>query len=516
MAGPLSLLGDVLMRGAGDYADRKDRAVSRQQQLDDRAAERAFQQEVRAEDRAFQESMRRGDREYQDRVRGEEQTREERLYNARLMDSVRVDAIRNGLPVEDAKDNTKLATFLNKNGMEYARKAQEIASMKAALADVQKQIGNDVPELAEIATADPATADMEKVRAIWRKGVEQLQTVIAKKISTGEESRNAGRAILGVLYQQNADVQLKIAGYQQPPTELEITTRATEIAQQNAKGKTPTEEDIEGSKETARKAITDERYIQASVLSGKASELSRTIASTIDAANNGLLDKAAADAVLTSALGGLQRPPGGAATAPAGGATNTDEDDALAAILGDAPPVVPAETPAPAALDQALAPAAPPVVPQEGELPAVITPPALGEPSFFGRDRDPALNRRRVVQFVKDAAGTPREMVAQAGRVLTPSNWKYDGSTRGGSLTYEPNTGPHPAAFDVGRYIRPLNSPEANRDFKAEAVASLRARAAVSPPAMRDLLLEEADRLDRSLAQSDTSAAQRVLVGDAR
>jgi hypothetical protein len=136
--GPLALLGDAIASGTGDWAAmeraRKERELARSERVADVAAERQFQTGRDAAQQTFMTQQANAARDFERKQTSDAQAREERLYNARFLDSVKIDLIRQGLlDPRNADKAEAIALAMKKAGPEYERAVQELAGYRTAI-----------------------------------------------------------------------------------------------------------------------------------------------------------------------------------------------------------------------------------------------------------------------------------------------------------------------------------------------------------------------------------------------
>ncbi len=194
--GPLALLGDAIASGTGDWAAleraRVERERARGERVADVAAERQFVTGRDTAQQNFQAQQATAARDFEKSQLSAAQEREERLYKARFLDSVKLDLIRQGfLAPGDVGSPDAIAQAMKKAGPEYERTIQELNAYRSAIlrgeirvpgVESVLEMGPDrIAEVREImASAAGTIADVTEAE---RKNIERGQGNVAGMVA---------------------------------------------------------------------------------------------------------------------------------------------------------------------------------------------------------------------------------------------------------------------------------------------------------------------------------------------
>lgn len=332
MSGPLSLLGDVLMQGSRDYmAIRREdelRETARRQQLEDEGRRRQHQVADRDDARRFEQA----------------------LYDQRRFDSIVDQLVRDGrISTADAKDPAKVNDALNKFGVQYRLKVEELAEYKAALPQIMKVVGK-VPNAETILTMTAtADTDMAPIRGIMQSAFTALGQKQEDMIKKGERNLEVGAALMAANMATQRGLYSRLEELNAPVSEVEIRREAEQIAAQG-KGGVPSEAEIQAAIPQARKSLQGARQVEAYQIQQQLPAVSRQLDVIGDSVRSGTYGFMKDDAVKAATEGPVANT--GKPAAP----TQVNDDEEVIDFLSN-----PVDTPAGQPKADAQPASAPPI-----------------------------------------------------------------------------------------------------------------------------------------------------------
>lgn len=202
MAGPLTNFGNVLLEAARDNAN-----IRLQDQREATQRQQALADEERRRQYAIQDyQMRRAD---QQMDTAEQRAYETNAYKQRKWDSITMSLVKDGyLDIKDVENPEAITAAINKGGVEYQRKLDELAGYKALAPKLIEAVGN-VDGADRLLTMTPD--QIEEARAIVGSGYKKLGALVDQARESGIVNKQMGAALLGVELSNQTKISNEIA-----------------------------------------------------------------------------------------------------------------------------------------------------------------------------------------------------------------------------------------------------------------------------------------------------------------